>query len=312
MTRSGHFRQRTADGPDVTNIGSIAAWSDTAKSPVSIIFGVEIPRHGRTQMSSDEVSPRSLAGGRLRVAVASDQYLVAESVRAALRNRGHDTVGVRWPVLDGASGAFAHGTLRLRRRGRAAGPPPDVAVLLSDLARGAQVRSAQLLIEALDVPWMVLAGVPHGPAWGALYASGARVVVPTDTSLDELCQLLADLCHGRTPLAAARRRDLVKAWHSYAQLHDELTARLTSLTVREEEVLQQLYQGYGVRLIAERGEVTEATVRSQVKAILRKLEVNSQLAAVAAYQEVQAAGEGVGLAPHAAAAVADALPSRRG
>jgi DNA-binding NarL/FixJ family response regulator len=33
--------------------------------------------------------------------------------------------------------------------------------------------------------------------------------------------------------------------------------------------------------------VTEATVRSQVKAILRKLDVNSQIAAVAAYQEAR-------------------------
>ena len=57
-------------------------------------------------------------------------------------------------------------------------------------------------------------------------------------------------------------------------------------------MLQQLYQGLGVRIIAERGEVTEATVRSQVKAILRKLDVNSQIAAVAAYQEVQSSSAG--------------------
>jgi hypothetical protein len=41
-----------------------------------------------------------------------------------------------------------------------------------------------------------------------------------------------------------------------------------------------------VRAIAEDSEVTESTVRGQVKAILRKLEVNSQLAAVAAYGNV--------------------------
>ena len=62
---------------------------------------------------------------------------------------------------------------------------------------------------------------------------------------------------------------------------------MSTLTGREEEVLRQLYQGLGVREIAELGEVSEATVRSQVKAILRKLEVNSQIAAVAAYEEVQ-------------------------
>ena len=45
-------------------------------------------------------------------------------------------------------------------------------------------------------------------------------------------------------------------------------------------------RGLAVRAIAELGEVSEATVRSQVKAILRKLDVNSQIAAVAAYEEL--------------------------
>ena len=150
-----------------------------------------------------------------------------------------------------------------------------------------QVRGAQMLIGVLDVPWLVLAGVPQGPAWGALYERGAALVVSSDTGLDALCTLLGDLCGGRTP-SEGGRRELIHSWRNFAQHRGELTARVDSLTGREEEVLQQLYEGLAVRAIAERGEVTEATVRSQVKAILRKLEVNSQIAAVAAYQEVRA------------------------
>nr|WP_246322030.1 helix-turn-helix transcriptional regulator [Nocardioides panzhihuensis] len=56
-----------------------------------------------------------------------------------------------------------------------------------------------------------------------------------------------------------------------------------SLTVREHEVLELLYDGVTVAEIAARFGVAQATVRSQVKAILRKFEVGSQLAAVAAY-----------------------------
>ena len=45
-------------------------------------------------------------------------------------------------------------------------------------------------------------------------------------------------------------------------------------------------KGRAVRQIAERGVVSEATVRTQVKSILAKLEVSSQLAAVGMANEM--------------------------
>ncbi|HRK44430.1 MAG TPA: LuxR C-terminal-related transcriptional regulator, partial [Nocardioides sp.] len=197
-------------------------------------------------------------------------------------------VVVRWPPVDDARAGSAPNPFRVRRTRRSAGPPPDVAILVSDLSKISQVRGAQMLIGVLDVPWLVLAGVPEGPAWGALYERGASLVVSSDTGLNALCGLVGDLAGGRTHSTEGGRRELIHSWRNFAQYRGELTARVDSLTGREEEVLQQLYEGLAVRAIAERGEVTEATVRSQVKAILRKLEVNSQIAAVAAYQEVRA------------------------
>jgi DNA-binding CsgD family transcriptional regulator len=61
-----------------------------------------------------------------------------------------------------------------------------------------------------------------------------------------------------------------------------LRERAGSLTPREREVLLLLYSGEPVSRIAALFDVSPATVRSQVKSVLRKLEVNSQLAAVAA------------------------------
>jgi DNA-binding NarL/FixJ family response regulator len=224
-------------------------------------------------------------GARLvRVAVAADQPLVAESVRAALLHRGFDPIVIHWPVLSDRPPGTA--PMRLRSSRWSAGPPPDVAVLVSDLVRINQVQVARTLVSGLEIPWLVLASAPSGPAWGALYECGAAVVVPDDTGLDAVCDMLHELDDGRTSPAPARRGELIRSWWSFAQNRGELSARLDSLTGREEEVLQQLYQGLGVRTIAEHGGVTEATVRSQVKAILRKLEVNSQLAAVAAYEQV--------------------------
>ena len=76
------------------------------------------------------------------------------------------------------------------------------------------------------------------------------------------------------------REDLLQAWHKERQEHQELRTRLGRLTAREREVLGHLMEGHTVRDIARISVVSEATVRTQVKSILAKLEVSSQLAAV--------------------------------
>ena len=159
--------------------------------------------------------------------------------------------------------------------------------MLSDLDRPERIRAAQALLEALAVPWLVLAGPPPGPEWGALYERGAALVMSTEISLDLVSGLLEDLASGRVPAQPQHCRDLVRAWRSTAQELDVITSRLDTLTARESQVLHQLYAGVTVGEIAEEWEVSVATVRSQVKAILRKLHVTSQLAAVAAFEQAQ-------------------------
>ena len=159
--------------------------------------------------------------------------------------------------------------------------------MVTDRVQVAQVHAAAALATALPVPWLVLAGVPSGAAWGGLYARGVTLVVESDTSLDEVCRTLTELAAGQEPPGQRQRRELVRAWNDFSEHRDELASRLGRLTGREEEVLRQLHDGLPVRAIAERSDVTESTVRSQVKAILRKLGVSSQLAAVAAYELVR-------------------------
>ncbi len=57
--------------------------------------------------------------------------------------------------------------------------------------------------------------------------------------------------------------------------------RLVGLTPREQEVLRDLMDGRSAEAIARASYVSLATVRSQIRAVLQKLAVNSQLAAVA-------------------------------
>jgi DNA-binding NarL/FixJ family response regulator len=76
------------------------------------------------------------------------------------------------------------------------------------------------------------------------------------------------------------REELLLTWSNERADLVELEARLDLLTVREREVLAHLMRGHTVREIATVGVVSEATVRTQVKSILAKLDVTSQLAAV--------------------------------
>ena len=71
-------------------------------------------------MASGKV-PRALPGTTSpRVAVAADQNLVAESVRAAMLHRGYDAVVVRWPADEEPTGARRLVADASRRGGRPA------------------------------------------------------------------------------------------------------------------------------------------------------------------------------------------------
>ena len=217
----------------------------------------------------------SPAPGRLRVLVASDHALIGDSVRAALANRGHEVVVIRWPR--------ASGRLSKRRT-----PPPaeeltEVGLLLSDLDSWSRVDAATTVVDRIRVPWVALTTSPRGPVWGGLLAAGVEVVLPVDTGLEQVNEALLSVARRQSPTAEEERAELEEAWRETCARHLEVTERISQLTPREREVLRLMYDGASVAGIAEAFEVTPATVRTQVKAVLRKLHVKSQLAAVALF-----------------------------
>lgn len=205
----------------------------------------------------------------LRVAVTSDQSLVCEAVRAALTDRGLAVTVMRWS--NDVPRQRSSGTRRV-----------DVGLLISDLDRWPRLRGASAVMGSLRVPWVVLTGAEHGPLWGAAFEFGARRVLSSDTSLSAVHDALVAATDRSLPLPpdAAELRAAWRRMHEERQLLQE---RVRSLTPREREVLRLLYDGDSVARIAAMFDVSPTTVRSQVKAVLRKLDVNSQLAAVAAF-----------------------------
>ena len=85
---------------------------------------------------------------------------------------------------------------------------------------------------------------------------------------------------GLPVLGRLARDELLDEWRRGREADDVLRDRFARLTHREREVLGALVDGHVVHDIAASDVVSEATVRTQVKSILAKLEVSSQLAAV--------------------------------
>ncbi len=216
-----------------------------------------------------------------RVAVTSDQSLVAEAISAALRDRGFGTLVLRWPpALRGGGGD------RGRARSTAA-ENVDVALMVSDLNRPERMRGALQVLGRVSAPWVVLTGSQRSPFWGALLENGAHVVAPASTTLTGVVDLLGAVARGQPAMRETERRELTAEWHSLRAQQEDLAARVASMSPRETQVLEFLHAGTPVREIAEALDVSEATVRSQVKRVLRKLDVRSQLAAVAAFESTQ-------------------------
>ena len=89
-----------------------------------------------------------------------------------------------------------------------------------------------------------------------------------------------------------RRKELLELFRTHRLDRDNRFMPFESLSRRENEVLCLLMEGHSVAKIAESSFVSVGTVRTQVKAILRKLGVNSQAAAVAlAYRSGWAAAD---------------------
>jgi DNA-binding NarL/FixJ family response regulator len=221
------------------------------------------------------------------VAIASDQPLVADVIAAALTSNGFECSLLPWPN-DAEHESPAPGAVPHR------GPPRDVALLISDLDRVARIRSAVQLVVEVPVGWVVLTGAPRGPLWGALLDLGSVHVVAETTGLDEITDILSAVSVGTVLTTEAERFELVSSWLAVVHEHREVLARLATMTPREAEVLRLLYAGLPVRTIAQQLQVAEATVRTQVKRVLRKLEVRSQIGAVAAFDHVGRAGSALG------------------
>ncbi len=201
------------------------------------------------------------------VLVLSRLQLMSQAVGAALRGRGFDAEDIAW-----AAGVHraAHDLTEA-----------DVVLLLDDLEDRDSVMATQALVTQSSGRFLVLTNHPEGPGWGALLSAGAAGLMPTASSLDEVDAAVTLVREGGSPMTEARRSRLEREWAAWLAEDDTLRVRMTRLSPRERTVLELLARGYRVGDIGAELGIADATVSSQIKSMRRKLEVGSQLAAVA-------------------------------
>lgn len=115
---------------------------------------------------------------------------------------------------------------------------------------------------------------------------GAQGYLLKDMEPDELITALNDILDGKTVVAPELTSVLARAVQGEAREAEHLQDRFADLTPRESEILCHLAAGQSNKVIANHLGITDGTVKLHVKAILRKLNVQSRVeAAVIAVEQ---------------------------
>lgn len=205
--------------------------------------------------------------------LVDDHTLFAQSLALALHAAGIATERVRPTTAADILAACATAVpatvlLDLRLGTEPGGAPIDGLDLVAPLSR-AGCRVVVVTAESGDA------------VWGTAVERGAVTVLSKNADLDDVVDVVCAAHAGEQVLDENRRQELLAAARRAQAEQDDRLAPFRRLSRREAEVLRHLAAGAAAATIAAAAHVSEATVRSQIRAVLAKLEVTSQLQAVA-------------------------------
>lgn len=168
-------------------------------------------------------------------------------------------------------------------RPRLGSPAPAGGLVLLDLDLGGGLDGAGLVPALRRAGWRVLVvtGSLDESRIATAITSGAVGWVSKTAPMQELVGQVVRAAEGRTLLDDAERRRLGGIATAARRDGDDLAQRWGRLTPREREVAGCLATGMRPTAIAEQFVVSVGTVRTQIRSILAKLEVRSQLEAAA-------------------------------
>lgn len=206
----------------------------------------------------------------VRIVLLEDHELFAESLDLALTFEGYEVRRVPVPSRPGAVGHVLAASTQWK---------PRIALVDLDLGEFGDGVDLITPLARSGVNVVVVTASTDHARWGECLHHGARKVVSKNQPLNDILAVVRRLSQGLPVIGHEEREGLLRLWQERSRDERAAHEKLTALTPREREILGELMEGRPVREIARRDSVSEATVRTQVKAILAKLGVSSQLAA---------------------------------
>jgi DNA-binding NarL/FixJ family response regulator len=203
------------------------------------------------------------------VLIVEDHALLADGLAVSLRR-----VGIVAEVADGTSCASIVDAARRLR--------PDVVLL--DLVLGDDLGLSVPIIPELRATGarvLMLTGVTDPVLLGSCIEAGASGLVSKSERFDDVLDKLMRAVRRESTLSPAERERMLRSLRDRRSDERARNLPFERLTARERVVLGALMEGTSAEDIAKASFVSLATVRSQIRSILEKLAVHSQVAAVA-------------------------------
>jgi len=214
------------------------------------------------------------------VLVVDDHELVRSALVMVLRKEGVAAFGCKVSAVEAiVAEAERH--------------PPGLVLLDLNLGigrNGASISGVDAVRPLRARGWSVLvvSGGQSRAQIAAAIAAGAIGEVSKSQPLPALVRTVMDITAGRVVLTQEKREAWLALDRQYRAAAARRRARLARLSTRERAVLERLVQGHRAAAIADEFVVSLTTVRTQIRSILGKLEVGSQLEAVALAQQDRA------------------------
>jgi DNA-binding NarL/FixJ family response regulator len=140
-------------------------------------------------------------------------------------------------------------------------------------------------VRALGPRVLVLTGSSDRLVHARCIEAGASGVASKAEPFDRLLDAIRRTARGESPMGRLRQQELLAELRRDRAVRSERLAPFERLTPKEASVLLALAEGRSAEAIARASYVSLPTVRTQIRGILVKLGVGSQLAAVAMASE---------------------------
>lgn len=205
--------------------------------------------------------------GALRVVVADDHAPTRAGVQQALEADGCVVVATVSTGPQAVAAALEH--------------QPDVCLLDVNMPGGGIAAAADIARQLPDVGVVMLTASRDDDDLFAALRAGASGYLLKDMDPDRLAAALRGVLDGEAALPRSLMAKVMEEFRARPRRGLRRTEPLmSSLTPKEAEVLELMALGLGTHDIAKRLFVGQVTVRTHVRAVLKKLQVADRAAAV--------------------------------